>query len=357
MFNSVKKITCIISVLMTAAFALAEPLHITVYEQEGKFCGWPANEGIWSWGNEILVGFNIGDYLYNPNGHSIDPASTPPAMVQARSLDGGQNWILETPEAFDRSRDIQPAPGRINFTDPDFAMKCRNSKYWYSYDRGRNWRGPFLLPAMDQVALHSRTDYIVNSQCEALFFIPSAKPDGEADRCMAFITKNGGRTFNFLSYIGPCPPIDMGSSEYCTMPSTVKLYPGIYITALRQRRASENNRKWIDIYKSQDNGKSWTFLTKAVDQNWNPASMIKLNDGRICLTYGWRYPPQGIRAKTSEDDGENWSEEIILRDDGGTWDIGYPRTIQRPDGKVVTVYYYSTESTPQQHIAATIWQP
>lgn len=44
-----------------------------------------------------------------------------------------------------------------------------------------------------------------------------------------------------------------------------------------------------------------------------------------------------------------------LRDDGRNWDFGYTRTIQRTDGKLVTLYYYTTVENPEQHIAATIW--
>jgi len=42
-------------------------------------------------------------------------------------------------------------------------------------------------------------------------------------------------------------------------------------------------------------------------------------------------------ATTSVDGGRTWGDEITLRDDGGTWDLGYPRTVQRADGKVVTI--------------------
>jgi hypothetical protein len=31
--------------------------------------------------------------------------------------------------------------------------------------------------------------------------------------------------------------------------------------------------------------------------------------------------------------------------------------VQRPDGKLVTIYYYTTELDPEQHIAATLWDP
>jgi len=38
-------------------------------------------------------------------------------------------------------------------------------------------------------------------------------------------------------------------------------------------------------------------------------------------------------------------------------DLGYSRTRQRPDGKIITIYYYSTKTHPQQFIGATIWEP
>jgi len=85
--------------------------------------------------------------------------------------------------------------------------------------------------------------------------------------------------------------------------------------------------------------------------------MIKLQDGRLCLTYGYRDVPYGIRAKLSEDDGETWGEEIILRDDGGNYDLGYPRTVQRSDGKIVTLYYFNDHPEGERYIAATIWEP
>ena len=47
----------------------------------------------------------------------------------------------------------------------------------------------------------------------------------------------------------------------------------------------------------------------------------------------------------------------MLREDGGDHDIGYPRTVERPDGKLVTVYYSNDQPNGERYIAATIWQP
>lgn len=86
--------------------------------------------------------------------------------------------------------------------------------------------------------------------------------------------------------------------------------------------------------------------------------MIQLEDGRICLIYGHRGEPYSIRATVSRDGGRTWSDHIALRDDGASRDIGYVRAVQRPDGQVVAVYYFTDEASgPERYIGATIWDP
>ncbi len=90
----------------------------------------------------------------------------------------------------------------------------------------------------------------------------------------------------------------------------------------------------------------------------NPPAMIKLKDGRICLIYGFRGEPYSIRARLSSDGGQTWSGDHVLRDDGASQDVGYPRVVQRPDGKVVALYYFTDLKTgPERYIGATIWTP
>ena len=68
--------------------------HVVVSVKEGRYHGWPANNGIWSWGDEILVGFTQGDYVQQ-RGHSIDGVQE---NHLAKSLDGGQTWHAYRPE-------------------------------------------------------------------------------------------------------------------------------------------------------------------------------------------------------------------------------------------------------------------
>jgi Neuraminidase (sialidase) len=66
-------------------------------------------------------------------------------------------------------------------------------------------------------------------------------------------------------------------------------------------------------------------------------------------------------GKYSTDNGKTWGDEFTLRDayksTDGWADMGYPRLVQRPDAKLVALYYWASEEHPQQHIAATIWTP
>ena len=32
--------------------------HVTVYREAGRYARWPANNGVWIWGDEIVVGFH-----------------------------------------------------------------------------------------------------------------------------------------------------------------------------------------------------------------------------------------------------------------------------------------------------------
>ncbi|MHC4474026.1 MAG: superoxide dismutase [Ni] [Planctomycetota bacterium] len=329
--------------------------HVIVYKQPGRFCGWPANNGAWSWGNEILVCFDL-HYFKEPE-PDIDPTehhwdkNKPAELVFARSLDGGESWVLEKTEAFGPSHKTKPAlpsPGDINFAHPDFAMRLRWHRFHVSYDRGKSWSGPYQLPSFG-IKLGARTDYIVDGKDSCTLFLSSAN----GPLCVR--TTDGGKTFELLSNVRS------RSEARAIMPSSVRISDRQLVSAVRQLRG-EPYVSWIDLYESADNGRTWKFLSKVADAdnrywNGNPPSMVRLGDGRICITYGYRAVPYGIRAKTSSDNGKTWGPEIILRQDGRNWDLGYSRTVQRPDGKLVTVYYYSTDENPQQRIIATIWDP
>src|SRR5262249_20427508 len=143
---------------------------------------------------------------------------------------------------------------------------------------------------------------------------------------------------------------------YAIMPSTVRLGASEFLSAIRCR---DEARAWIDTYRSLDGGVTWTFASAAVRDagEGNPASMLHLEDGRLALVYGHRAAPYEIRARLSDDGGRNWTEDLVVRGDGGGPDLGYVCSVQRRDGKIVSVYYFHDEPMSDRYVAATIWQP
>jgi len=345
--------------------------HVEVYYEPGRYGGWPANHGIWSWGDEILVGFTRGYYKDRGPHHHIDP-DRPTESGLARSLDGGRTWTLEHPNqqgylmpfggdrpGTQRAADPPDCPGGIRFTHPDFAMTLRASnahgstgaaRLSYSYDRGKTWEGPFRFPNLGTPGIGARTDYIVNGESDCLVFLTAAKSNGYEGRPFCARTADGGATWRFVSWIGPEP------EGFAIMPATVRTTGSELVTVIRR---SEGRRRWNCAYVSPDDGETWIPLDDPVaDQGGgNPPSLIKLADGRLCLTYGWRGERSRMCAKTSADRGRSWSPEIVLRDDGAGGDMGYPRSVQRPDGRAVTIYYFTDAHRPERYIAVTIWEP
>lgn len=343
-------------------FKHVDSKNIIIFDKPGRFAGWPANNGIWHWGDEIVVSFTAGYYLASEHHHSIDE-SKPSETVQSRSTDGGETWT------FEGSLKIVRKPKQneiINFENPNLAVRCRGNEFLISYDRAKSWIGPFNFPKFSYDKLTSRTDFVPVYKNTCYFFLSFEDKSVQArleDKAFTAITRDGGKTFSKLGEM--CPE----DNYRAVMPSTVMVGVDHFITTLRRRWDEPMGdvkppltHNWIDAYESIDGCKSWHLLRKVAEtdmgkNNGNPPCLIRLNDGRLVVTYGYRAVPYGIRAKLSNDNGKSWSEEIHLRDDARSFDFGYTRTVQRSDGKIVTIYYYTTENKIEQHISATIWNP
>ncbi|MCA9101263.1 MAG: exo-alpha-sialidase [Planctomycetales bacterium] len=351
----------LVALVALPSLALAEAPHITanveVYNEPDRFAGWPANNGIWNWGDEIVVGFSLG-YHKEQSGHTID-RDRPSGAMQARSLDGGLTWTIETPSymtAAGQERDATTLSSPVDFTAENFAARFRTNRFYYSLDRCRSWQGPFELPTFGRPELLARTDYIVDGPQQLTAFVAAAKDGGNEGQPLCIRTTDGGTSWQLVGWIGPSPPEGYG---YAIMPATVALDDHAYLSMIRRGGVFDGDKRWwIEAFLSPDRGHSWYLLNQPrIDNGGNPATLTRLDDERLALVYGWRHAPYGIRARISPDGGQTWGGEIILRDDGRNWDLGYPRTVRRADGQLVTVYYFNDHSQRERFIAATVWDP
>ncbi len=367
-------LTCVLGASEPSAGA--EARHVIVYQQEERFGGWPANGGMWAWGSEILVCFTEAAHK-DGSGHTYDRPTA--RNMLARSLDGGETWTREdayaqgiTAVANDHRVGERGRPPRnlekpIDFARPGFAFLLQRennhegpSHFYYTYDRGKTWAGPFRFPNLDTHGFAARTDYLVDGPDEMLVFQTAAKRDGREGRVVATGTADGGMTWQRLAWIGPEPA---PGSDFAIMPATVRLSPEKLLTVVRNR---EGGRTWLAGYRSEDNARTWERLDDPVTDNVNtPAALLQLPDGRLVLAYVFRRgggEGSSVCVRISTDEGRSWSDEIVLRgNEGANTDVGYPRIVRRPDGKLVITYYWNHtmhKDLPRyRYIAATIWEP
>ena len=352
--------------------------HGVVFSEDGKYGGWPANHGIWSWGNEILVGFVEAPYNETaPGMHTYDIKSS--GNKYARSLDGGVTWTIT--DAFEigqkawghdnnisPEKAVKPIPLTApiaDFTDPEFILTFLRhnnhygpSHFYYSNNKGKSWEGAFIFPDMGTPGIANRTDYIVDGKQSLSVFITAAKSNKREGRVALARTEDGGLNWNLISWVTP----EHGGFDI--MPSSLRLSESELLTTIRTR--TENGTSFISSYKSTDNGKTWKRLKNPAPDTGaggSPPALTQLKDGRLALGYINRsnYGSR-VHVRFSDDNGETWGNEITLRSgDGANRDAGYPRLTQNADGKLVMVYYWNNVllegSKPYRYIASTIFDP
>jgi hypothetical protein len=107
--------------------------------------------------------------------------------------------------------------------------------------------------------------------------------------------------------------------------------------------------------ESDDGGKTWT-APHTIGVWGLPSHLLRLKDGRLLMSYGYRRPPFGNQARVSEDEGRTWSEAITLSSDGMGGDLGYPSTVELDDGSLVTVWYEVRRDAPAAVLRQARWK-
>ncbi|MEA3254124.1 MAG: sialidase family protein [Chloroflexota bacterium] len=237
----------------------------------------------------------------------------------------------------------------------------RRMGFWTvrSTDGGRTWQAP--VPSIC-CAPHGPIPLADGR----LLFVGSAnyaREEGEA-LLGAAESRDNGRSWALIGRIAALPEYSSDAEDgyaYLCEPHAIEVAPGHIVAMARYEergapgKARQPSTLWQ--FESEDGGRTWTEpqRTEIVGK---PPHLTGLGDGRILLTYGYRHDPYGQRACLSSDGGKTWDyeNEIVLRDDAPSGDLGYPASVEGDDGTIVTVYYQQESPEEKTVLMATRWR-
>ena len=260
-----------------------------------------------------------------------------------RSTDGGRTWdapvVIVDTSADDRNPAVGVAPdGTVVLAyhaqgsyggDGSWMPELRRveMRIVRSRDGGRSWEDDRSLgfPAMKK---HSAFGRIVNLP-DGTMLLPLYGSDirsGEekGDRAYVLRSDDGGRTWDRPSLIAE------GFNETALLLTS----DGVLLAAMR----SDDRGGLVSVSRSIDGGYAWDAPSEVTREREHPADLTLLSNGWILMVYGVRREPFGVQARVSKDAGRTWSGPMIVCDDLGDSDLGYPSTVRLGD-RLITVYY------------------
>ncbi|MFD0714764.1 sialidase family protein [Paenibacillus sp. GCM10027626] len=152
-------------------------------------------------------------------------------------------------------------------------------------------------------------------------------------------SRDGGKTWG-----EPIPIEAKGKAAPNNNETTVLCLDGRRLLAAARTTGDQH----VELYASDDFGETWEERG-AVTMPWQlPGHLLKLEDGRILLTFGIRCKGYfGVGARISKHGGNHWGASIFLVDYQAVADGGYPSSVQLEDGTIVTAYY--NHKAPHHH--------
>jgi sialidase-1 len=224
----------------------------------------------------------------------------------------------------------------------------------HSTDGGNSWEKPIMPPPSkneERFNLFGNLTPAYNrgAMCEGkdgrIFWVVAShtSPTSPITSTHLMISKDKGKTWGYSCPVAEDEKITFNESSVYETPK------GDLVAFMRTADFDDKTC----VARSTDGGKSFQKWEDAGFQG-HPHFALRLPDQRVLLIYGFRHAPLGIRARVLDPECKNFStaKEIILRDDGGSVDLGYPWATMISKNRALIVYYFN-QADGTRYIAGT----
>ena len=225
-------------------------------------------------------------------------------------------------------------------------------------DDGETWSEPIRSP------VSTPHGPILRSSGDLLYLgkMDYDTPERVYGRIAACRSTDGGRTWTEL---GTVPPFEGTRRTNYLEPYAVELPDGKLVGMIRFQTREDDVladdpapgliRFSLFQTESIDGGATWT-PAQPTGIYGSPPHLIRHSTGALVCVYGYRRKPFGQRVRVSRDSGNTWPQELILRDDGPDWDLGYPASVEMPDASIFTIYYQKSAAGEQCSLLWSRWK-
>ena len=383
--------------------------HVTVYRHA---------EGKWNGAFPEIVRLSNGDLVVafreapcpptlsaGRSGHSHGDPLARGAII--RSTDGGQTWdpstyrLLAEPLGGVEQISVSVISGDVllspyarlrreqtpvsDVTDPESWVPMRGTDTWVrrSEDGGDTWgeavqmnTAPLALAPVHAPMLELPDGTILSPHCGS----PTATGSGQHMQAVVR-SHDGGRTWGNGSIIA----LDFSGKIKYHQCSLVRMPDGEIIAAMHSSEmvktadGRDAHKAGVWLSRSWDDGYTWSPVEVIPPQIHGAAHhLLGLQDGRLICVWGNRHDPS-IRVAVSEDRGKTWDtgrgwplqegehltgagQRLTMHAFDGSLthdlytDTGEPCSTQLPDGRIVSVYYWTKgPDDPIRYIEAAIY--
>jgi len=342
-----------------------------ICRQKGRYIGWPT--ACLRAGGELVVAFSGDrDAHVCPYGKTqivrcavggggrpwrlADAEWTDPQTVNNTPLDDRDAGVIETRRgtllvswftslAFERR--VRPSWRRhVEKIGPETKRRWLGSWARRSADGGKTWGEPIRVRGS---APHGP----VELSDGRLLYVGEARLEDKRGVIVVEASRDDGRSWEV---IGRVPAPDRPKALRLCEPHVVEIADGRLVAMFR---AEPGGKVAQYLYQSEstDGGKTWTTARRT--RIWGyPPHLLRLSDGRLVVSYGRRKRPYGQRACISSDGGRTWdvAGEITVAT-GPNADLGYPASVELPDGTVLTVFYQIARAGEKTSLMAAQWRP